>query len=138
MNVKQNKNFKDVHTTNTCIHMDEIRKALGTKHTQESRFANRLSVAMKHDYNPGTDEVYECVFVDKGHPCGPEYHCLTRQGAIFILNVRKYHNHVPCLITVLFARPNQYERLLEVSGKPIPHETLQWCFKWQLEGVNNA
>ena len=59
MNVKQNKNFKDVRTTNTCIHMDEIRKALGTKHTQESRFANRLSVAMKHDYNPGTDEVYE-------------------------------------------------------------------------------
>ena len=138
MNIRNNRNFHEVYPADVRIHMDEIRHALGTKHTQESRFANRLSCAMQHNYDPCTDEVYCCVVADKRHPCGPEYHCLTRQGAIYILNVRKYHQHIPCLITVLFARPNQYNRMLEITGQPMPPATLQWCRKWQLEGVNNA
>jgi hypothetical protein len=74
--------------------------------------------------------------LDKNHPAGKELHCVTHSGIIFILNERKYELNIPCLITILLARPNQVKRLYEPFGIKISNYTYQKTQYYILNNLN--
>ena len=138
MNIKDNKHFRSVQPFNVDITIQDIQQLEKTRHSKSSHYNNRMNYAKKFGYCMNSDRVLFKFLVDKGHPEGPEIHCLTKQGVIYILNARKYMTHHPCLITVLFARPMQYIRLLDTIHVRIPKETLNYCKKWSCTNTYNA
>ena len=127
-----NPNFLYVAEYDKQLTLEQIYDAIGTEHSKER--ADRIKLAK----NVKNDEVDKTFIVDKGHPAGMELHCVTKEGRIWILNERKYLNGDPCLITVLFGRPNQVKRLYDDIGPYVDKYILDVCYKNYKEGLNNA
>ena len=121
MNIQENKNFVSVSLYSHLIKIDELLSEELTGHLSSERY-ERLERAMRYNKFHGKGQAYvDKVFVvDKGHPDGPELHCVTTKGIIFILNKDKYESHKKSFITVLLARPNQVKRLYEACGLEVP------------------
>lgn len=124
MTIKENESFKKVNEYQN-IPIDIVLKEFHTKHLDEER-KRRLDLAI--DVNDGT-EIEKVFWVDKGHPNGPELHCVTKKGVIFILNENKFIHKRNSLITILLARPNQVKRLYEEIHKEPPKQIIKYCYE---------
>lgn len=130
MNTKQNPNFISVEEYGEKINIARITR---TDHAAKERNA-RIKAALECVGDATIDSVF---LVDKGHPDGPELHCVLTNAMIVILNRGKYENGRPCLITVLFGRPNQVKRLYEAVGKRCPKEIVDCAVEFVEKGMNN-
>lgn len=74
--------------------------------------------------------------VDRGHKDGKEIHLVTRRAVVFVLNEHKFEAGLPCIVTVLFARPGQIKRLFEGTGEHIPSTVMHQAMYWQDNGMN--
>lgn len=130
MNIKENKNFKEVKLSNKKIEIADLLKESLTGHLKKDRL-ERFNMAVKlNKHSDGTDASIDRIFyVNKGHPDGPELHCVTKKGILFIINEKKYENKEKCFITVLLARPNQVIRLYEECNLVIPKSILNGAKK---------
>jgi hypothetical protein len=130
MNIKENNNFKEVKLSEKNITIEELLEESLTKHLNNSR-KKRFDMAVNlNKHKDGSNaEVDKIFFVDKGHKDGPELHCVTKKGIIFILNERKYENNDRSFITVLLARPNQVIRLYEECNLEIPKSIINGAKK---------
>ena len=128
MNVKENKNFKKVKFYSYNITLDELKSLQYTKHMEAS---NRIKLAR---FISG--EIVETFFVDKGHKDGAELHCVSENGVIWVLNERKWLSDRPCLVTVLFGRPNQVERLFDACGLKCDDAIIERCKENLRSGLN--
>lgn len=143
MEVAENKNFMDVMRHDdidikTVVHMTV------SNHMRDDCRRHYKMALRKNAYPDGTQApVHRTFYVDKGHVDGPEIHCVTEKGVIFILNQEKYEREKRygyfChpLVTVLFARPNQVARLYHAIGEEPPESILSWCTKWQRDKRHN-
>lgn len=138
MKIQENENFKNVVPYKYFVPMEDILMSKKTNHNKEKKAEKRISYAKKKGYKQKEDRILYCFLVDKGHKEGPEIHCLSKCGVIYILNEKKYKYGMPALITVLFARPEQYKRLLDIINEEIPPETKKYCSRWKREKVNEA
>ena len=128
MNVKENKNFKKVKFYSYNLTLDELKSLQYTKHMEAS---NRIKLAR---FISG--EIVETFFVDKGHKDGAELHCVSENGVIWVLNERKWLSDRPCLVTVLFGRPNQVERLFDACGLKCDDAIIERCKENLRSGLN--
>ena len=115
------------------IDMNELMTLKMTSHGQEVGVAERIR---KSGESIMTDEVLDTFRVDQGHPAGPELHLVSREGHVFILNMRKYLSHKPCVVTMLNARPAQVERLYRAVGEKADPEVLKACRRNVDRGLN--
>lgn len=132
MTTKENPAFLSVEKY-LHIPLNEVLNAARTIHGATDRMER---IELTKSYLLPDDRIHQVFRVDKGHPAGPELHCVTLSGLIFILNERKYLRGHPCFITVLFGRPNQVQRLYEACGLTAPEEMLRKCISYQTEGLN--
>ena len=128
MNVKENRNFKKVKFYSYSLTLDELKSLRYTKHMEAS---NRIKLAR---FISG--EIVETFFVDKGHKDGAELHCVSENGVIWVLNERKWLSDRPCLVTVLFGRPNQVERLFDACGLKCDDAIIERCKENLRSGLN--
>jgi len=128
MNVKENRNFKKVKFYSYSLTLDELKSLRYTKHMEAS---NRIKLAR---FISG--EIVETFFVDKGHKDGAELHCVSENGVIWVLNERKWLSDRPCLVTVLFGRPNQVERLFDACGLKCDDVIIERCKENLRSGLN--
>lgn len=109
--MKGNDNFIAVKQSDIYVGINDIYKSFFTKHIDQER-RERLSRAFKLNEHNGTQAPIDKVFlVDKGHKNGPELHCVSKKGIIFILNRDKFLHNENSFVTILIARPNQVIRL---------------------------
>ena len=93
-------------------------------YTDDRAERERIIVEVIGEGNP-IDE----IFVDKGHPKGPERHTLTDTGIIIVHNARTNK-----LVTKLIARPSQVKRFFK--NKTIPSKVMQLAREHQNMGYN--
>lgn len=138
MDIHKNKNFKSVELSDKRIKIKDLLNEELTGHLENERKI-RFDMAVElNKHKNGSQAFIDKVFlVDKGHPDGPELHCVTEKGIIFILNESKYENNTKCFITVLLARPNQVVRLYKACNLEVPRCVLNGAFKNQLHKINN-
>lgn len=121
MTLEENKNFASIALYYKDIGLNEILSLMETVHfnsERQARFQTTIDLLDENDY------IEHVFLINKNHPAGPELHCVTHSGIIFILNQYKYENNNPCLITILLARPNQIKRLYDPFGFKIDEYTL--------------
>jgi hypothetical protein len=128
MTVEENNHFKCVKIYSYNFTLDELKHLCYTKHISES---HRVDLAR---FISG--EIVDTFFVDKGHKDGAELHCVSENGVIWVLNERKWLTNRPCLVTVLFGRPNQVKRLYEACRLWYPQELIDRCIENQKCGLN--
>ena len=117
MNIKDNKNFSSVQLYNKKILIKDLYREDFTKHLKDERKKRfYLALEVNKDKQGKQSEIDRIFLVDKGHKDGPELHCVTKKGVIYILNKEKYENGKNSFITILFARPNQVKRLYEACN----------------------
>ena len=129
MNAKENPNFKKVRIYSYNFTLDELSGFKNTKHFNES---HRVAIAKLI-----SGEIVETFFVDKGHKEGAELHCVSENGVIWVLNERKWLSNRPCLVTVLFGRPNQVKRLFGACRLKYDHSIIERCIENFNSGLNN-
>lgn len=127
--VKENNNFVSVEDYG-WLDINKIINTIHTKHLDDER-KNRIEKAIElNKLSDGNQaEIIKVFLVDKNHKDGKELHCVTGKGIIFILNENKYIENNPCLITILFPRPNQIIRLYEEIGEEPPKKLINFCVK---------
>lgn len=137
MNIEDNLNFKSVELFNEEINIYILRKNCGfTGHASYER-SERLKKAFELNKTDGRQAPFDRIFrVDKGHEDGNELHCVTKNGIIFILNEEKFRNWEGCIVTALFARVNQAERLYDAVGIEFPEQIRIKCEEWEDKGLN--
>jgi hypothetical protein len=69
---------------------------------------------------------------NKGHKNGPEVHCVTNEGVIYIYNAKTYK-----LITCLIGRPEQVKRYFDATGLPVSRNVLERARQHEKLGYNN-
>lgn len=137
LSIRQNNNFKSVCLYKKSLHINEVLEEGHTYHLDDrnSRFKEAIKL---NSYVDGVQADIDRVFlVDKGYKDGPELHCVTKKGIIFILNKEKYENHRNSFITILIARPNQVIRLYKECGLIVPQNILDKTKKYVEIGANN-
>lgn len=92
--------------------------------------------------NGGYGKRIACIYWDKGHINGPEYHVLTDNAIIAVFNVRTKR-----LVTTKFARPGQIRQLdgkinLDDANHPfyhwnIPSAVMRRAEFYERNGMNN-
>lgn len=137
MNTDDNPNFKSVELFDEEIDINILLKNYGfTGHARKDRTA-RVDEALELNKTNGRQTPFDRIFrVDKEHPDGLELHCVTKNGIIFIVNEEKFINWKGCIVTVLFARVNQAERLYDAVNIELPEPIRQKCEEWEERGLN--
>ena len=74
--------------------------------------------------NGGYGKRIACIYWDRGHMNGPEYHILTDNAIIAVFNVRTRQ-----CITTKFARPGQIRQL---DGKPNLDDEKRPFYHWNI------
>lgn len=123
-----NPNFFSVKLFPHKLSLNEMLKKEYTNHLTKERL-ERLHIALDLNQNSEFDK---CFVVDKGHPNGPEIHCVTASGIIFIFNER-----TKFFITTLIARPNQVIRLYKECHLFTPQSIIEKCKYYVEKGLNN-
>lgn len=127
MKISENKNFKEVKLYDKKITIKELLSENLTKHLKHERLERFNKAVELNIYNGKQSKIHTVFWVDKNHPDGPELHCVTHKGIIFIINERKYYNDENSFITVLLARPNQVKRLYESCSLSVPEHILEYA-----------
>lgn len=122
-----NKNFKSVKLYKT-LDLNYIKSCIKTAHMSEKR-KERFKLAKKYNNDAPIDRTF---LVDKGHRDGPELHSVSKNAVIYIINANTKR-----FITVLFARPNQVDRLYKECGLNLPEEIYERALYYQKNGINN-
>ncbi len=137
MNTEENPNFNSVELFDEEIDTNILLKNYGfTEHARNDR-TERVDKALELNKTDGRQAPFDRIFrVDKGHPDGVELHCVTKNGIIFIVNEEKFRNWEGCIVTVLFARVNQTERLYDAVNIKFPEPIRQKCKEWKKRGLN--
>lgn len=137
MNIEENLNFKSVELLDEEIDINMlIRNYDFTEHAFSERI-ERFHEAFELNKTDGRQASFDRIFrVDKGHKGGIELHCVTKNGIIFILNEEKFRNWENCIVTVLFARVNQAERLYDAVNIEFPEPIRRKCGEWVMRGLN--
>lgn len=137
MNIEENLNFKSVELFDEEIDTNILLKNYGfTGHARYER-TERVDEALELNKTDGRQASFDRIFrVDKGHPDGIELHCVTKNGIIFIVNEEKFRNWEGCIVTVLFARVNQAERLYKAAKIKFPEPIRKKCEEWEERGLN--
>ena len=97
-----------------------------TRHYKNRRRRNRFITA-----NIPKGEIVEVFYWNRGHKDGPEYHILTSNGLIEILNALTYRH-----ITTLIARPGQIKRYYDAINESPPVELMELAYEHQMKGYN--
>lgn len=101
-------------------------------HAREDRKA-RFELVEKLDQKPIIDKAF---IVDRGHRNGKEIHCVSKQGIIYVLNLRKYLRNDNSLVTAMVARPRQVTRLYETCNLKASDSIVNHCRHNQKLGYN--
>lgn len=137
MNTDDNPNFKSVELFDEEIDINILKETNGFSEHASSERAERFQKAFELNEIDGEQASFDRIFrVDKGHPGGPELHCVTKNGIIFILNEAKYRKRENCIVTVLFARVNQAERLYKAVNIEFPKPIRKKCKEWVRHELN--
>lgn len=128
MNIQENENFVSVQLYHKNLYIKEILQQEHTFHLDYEKYKRYNRAIELNKYKNGNHAKIHITFlVDKNHKDGPELHCVSERGVIFILNKKKYEEGRNCLITVLLARPNQVIRLYNAIGYYAPKEIVRYC-----------
>lgn len=143
MTTEENKNFISVKEFYMPLSIKDIENQLPTEHLSEKRqnrinFAFKLNRVYTKEGEVHQSEVDRVFLVDKGHIAGKEIHIVTKKGIIFILNESKFLYGKHSFITVLLGRPNQVKRLYEACNLVVPENILNYCKKYQENGLNET
>lgn len=118
------KNFGKIKPWKHEIKLEDILKQERTNHC--GRLHKRLEIMWDMLHKPNV-YIQDCFEVDRGHEEGPEIHCVTNNGIILVLNRDKFINKEQGIVTILFARKKQVERLYILCGKKPGEKMLELC-----------
>jgi len=88
--------------------IEQIKNLVQTIHLEDER-KTRIDMSFSESNNARIERVF---LVEKGHRDGLEIHIVLNDATIFIIN-----NDSRKLITILFARPEQIERLYRICNE---------------------
>lgn len=102
------------------ISKEEVLKASKSAHMQDrvQRFANVMQV----DAHGKAVATFEC---DTGHAEGLEYHIITDNAIIYVVNKKKFEAGENALVTVMFSRPGQIHRYFNMCNRQAPSNLLK-------------
>lgn len=123
----ENEHFLSVRLYKPTLELSSILSSVHTHHFDDERL-KRFEVAERLNNGAPIDASF---LVDKGHPHGPEIHCVSKNAVIFILNERTKR-----FITVLLARPNQVKRLYKECGLQAPRTILKIASYYKENNLN--
>lgn len=93
----------------------DLNKVFPTRHLFERE--ERMNIFLN---NSEKFYIVKAFWVNKGHPNGPEIHCILNNAVILILNARTFK-----LITILFARVGQIQRYYKVINVRCPQNLIE-------------
>ena len=132
MKITENEKFKSVSLYPKTISSEDLKSAGASLHMDDRSGRKKLAEELESDI-----EIDEIFLVDKGHANGSELHVVTKGGIIYILNNLKYQLGMNSLVTILFPRPNQVQRLYEACNLDVPEDLAQNCVRNIKKGFNN-
>lgn len=117
--------------------LEDMSSSDHAKFDRDARFESVFRLNKESKRNGKQAPIIARFRVDRGHKDGKEIHLVTRRAIVFVLNEHKFEVGLPCIITVLFARPGQIKRLFEGAGEHIPSTVMHQAMYWQDHGMND-